>query len=184
MRYQPGHEVVLVARADRFGRGGDHLSFNHRGFPAVRVTEAREHYARQHTVNDTPDGVDPEYLQRNARVNAAALASLALAPAAPDVRTERGGPHLERGSSGYDATLSWAASSGAVGYAVYWRRAWTPDWEHRLDVGAVTEAVLPGVSVDDVVIGVAAVGETGQESLVSAYVNPARAASEIKTTAH
>ena len=184
MRYQPGHEVVLVARADRFGRGGDHLSFNHRGFPAVRVTEAREHYARQHTVNDTPDGVDPEYLQRNARVNAAALASLALAPAAPDVRTERGGPHLERGSSGYDATLSWAASSGAVGYAVYWRRAWTPDWEHRLDVGAVTETVLPGVSVDDVVIGVAAVGETGHESLVSAYVNPARAAPEIKTTAH
>src|SRR6185436_347627 len=84
-RYVPEQEVVLAARADRFGRGGDHSPFNQEGFPAVRVTEARENYSRQHSVLDTPDGVDPGYLQRNARVNLAALASLALAPPAPVV---------------------------------------------------------------------------------------------------
>ena len=41
-RYQPGHEVTLVARADRFGRGGDHTAFNQHGFAGVRVTEANE----------------------------------------------------------------------------------------------------------------------------------------------
>ena len=92
MRYQPGHEVTLVARADRFGRGGDHTAFNQHGFAGVRVTEANEAYQRQHTVADVADGVDPSYLQRNARVNAAALAGLALAPPAPVVVNERGMP--------------------------------------------------------------------------------------------
>ena len=41
-RYQPGHGVDLVARADRFGRGGDHTSFNQHGFAAVRFTEAND----------------------------------------------------------------------------------------------------------------------------------------------
>ena len=110
MRYQPGHEVTLVARADRFGRGGDHTAFNQHGFAGVRVTEANEAYQRQHTVADAADGVDPAYLQRNARVNAAALAGLALAPPAPVVVNDRGVPRLTRGASGYDAALSWTAS--------------------------------------------------------------------------
>ena len=42
-----GHEVTLVARADRFGRGGDHTAFNQHGFAGVRVTEANEAYQRQ-----------------------------------------------------------------------------------------------------------------------------------------
>jgi len=37
-------------------------------------------------------------------------------------------------------------------------------------VGNVTEYVLSNLSIDDVVIGVAAVGADGHESLVSAYV--------------
>jgi hypothetical protein len=181
MRYQPGHEVTLVARADRFGRGGDHTAFNQHGFAAVRVTEANEAYERQHTVADTPSGVNAEYLQRNARVNAAALASLALAPAAPMVVNERGGPTLGRGASGYDAVLSWTASSGAVGYRVVWRRAWAADWEHELLVGAITETTLQRVSIDDVVIGVASIGPGGHESLVSAYVVPTRPDTTIQT---
>ncbi len=105
MRYQPGHDVTLVARADRFGRGGDHTAFNQHGFAGVRLTEANEAYQRQHTVTDTADGVDPSYLQRNARVNAAALAGLALAPPAPVVVNDRGAPRLSRGTSGHDAAL-------------------------------------------------------------------------------
>ena len=180
-RYEPGQTVVLVARADRFGRGGDHTPFNEQGFAAVRVTEARENYRRQHSVEDSPEGVDPAYLQRNARVNAAALAALALAPAAPDATGARGLPRLSRGDTGYDAHLSWAASSGAAAYRIFWRHAWAPDWQHEVTVGDVTEATLPNVSVDDVVAGVAAVDAAGNESLVSAYRMPARPPLTVKT---
>ncbi|HWP99214.1 MAG TPA: fibronectin type III domain-containing protein, partial [Vicinamibacterales bacterium] len=85
----------------------------------------------------------------------------------------RGRPMIGRGR-GYDAALRWEPAPGAAGYRVFWRRAWTPDWEHELSVGPVTEVVLPGLSIDDYVFGVAAVGPGGHESLVSAYVNPPR----------
>jgi hypothetical protein len=48
-------------------------------------------------------------------------------------------------------------------------------------VGNVTEAVLPDVSIDDFIFGVAAVGPGGHESVVSAYVNPPRASSRVTT---
>jgi acetylornithine deacetylase/succinyl-diaminopimelate desuccinylase-like protein len=174
--YLPSHTVQLVARHDRFGRGGDHTAFNQEGFPGVRFSEARENYARQHTVDDTFAGVSPEYLARNARVNAAAAASLALAPAAPVVNTPTGQPMLGRGRSGYDAALRWQASPGATGYRVVWRDSWAPDWQHELVVGPETQLTLPDVSIDDLVFGVAALGPGGSESLVSAYVNPPRRA--------
>lgn len=172
--YVPTQRVTLLARYDRFGRGGDHTAFNQRGFTAVRLTEAVENYERQHTGGDTLDGVNIPYFLRNVRLNAAAMASLALAPPAPVVVNERGQPMLSRQPSGYDADLKWKPSAGAVGYRVFWREAWTPDWQHEVGVGNVTEFVLPAVSIDDVVFGVAAVGPDGNESLVSAYVNPLR----------
>ena len=58
-RYVPAHAVRLIARHDRFGRGGDHTAFNQQGFAAVRFTESKENYARQHTVEDTFEGVSP-----------------------------------------------------------------------------------------------------------------------------
>jgi hypothetical protein len=180
-RYQPAHAVTLIARSDRFGRGGDHTPFNQQGFASVRITEARENYARQHSVDDTPEGVDTAYLTRNVRVNVAALASLALAPAAPSVTDSEGNPRLTRGESGYDARLAWAAAEGAAGYRVFWREAWAPDWQHELTVGPVTEATLPGVSIDNVVIGVASIDTRGHESLTSVYVMPERKLREIKT---
>jgi hypothetical protein len=87
----------------------------------------------------------------------------------------RGGPTLDRGGSRYDARLRWEASPGAVGYRVFWREAWDPDWQHERDAGNVTELVLPNMSIDDYIFGVAAVGPGGQESLVSPYVRPPRA---------
>jgi hypothetical protein len=180
-RYLPAHAVRLIARQDRFGRGGDHTAFNQNGYPGVRVTESKENYARQHTVEDTVEGVSAPYLARNARVNVAAMASLGLAPPAPVVVDERGRPMIGRQPSGYDARLRWQASPGAVAYRLFWRDAWTPDWQHELTVGNLTEAVLRNVSIDDYVFGVAAVGPGGHESLVSAYVNPPRPEVEIKT---
>jgi hypothetical protein len=174
-RYVPSHQVKLIARHDRFGRGGDHTAFNQHGYAAVRFTESNENYARQHTVDDTADGVSAVYLARNARVNAAGVAALALAPPAPVVIDERKRPTLDRRPSGYDARLRWQASPGAAAYRVFWREAWTPDWQHELEVGNVTEFVFENLSIDDYVFGVAAIGPRGHESLVSAYVNPPRA---------
>ena len=179
-RYVPSHRVRLIARHDRFGRGGDHTAFNQRGFAGVRFSEANEHFGRQHVVEDTPDGVDVAYLARNTRVNVSAVASMALAPPAPVVTTERGVPRLDRQPSGYDARLRWTASPGAVGYRIFWREAWTPDWQFERHVGDVTEVVLPDVSIDDYVFGVAAVGPGGHESAVSAYVNPPRTPVQIQ----
>jgi Peptidase family M28 len=179
--YLPSHEVRLVARHDRFGRGGDHTAFNQNGYPGVRFTEARENYSRQHAAEDTLSGVSPAYLARNAKVNAAALAVLALAPPAPSVLDGHGRPLLERGSSGYDATLRWNKSPGAVGYRVFWRRAWAADWEYERDAGSATEAVFPGLSIDDWVFGVAALGSAGEESLASVYVTPLPPVVRIET---
>jgi hypothetical protein len=177
--YVPSHEVRLIAREDRFGRGGDHTAFNRRGFAGVRFSESRENYSRQHTPNDTFGGVDFDYLAKNARINAAGVATLSLAPAAPDVMG-RGGPMLGRGESGYDAALRWNASPGAVGYRVVWREAWNPDWQFERYVGDVTEATLADLSIDDYVFGVAAVDAQGHESMVSAYVRPPRPRGDIQ----
>jgi hypothetical protein len=185
-RYVPSHRVRLIARHDRFGRGGDHTAFNQHGYAAVRFTEANEHYDRQHTVRDTADGVNSAYLAQNTRVNLAGVAALALAPAAPQVTetgnvARAGAPMLGRGKSGYDAHLRWTASPTAVAYRVFWREAWTPDWEHEAVVGNVTEFTLPNVSIDDYIFGVAAIAPGGHESLVSAYVNPPRQRIDVKT---
>jgi hypothetical protein len=178
--YMPGHRVRLMAMEDRFARGSDHSSFTRQGFPAIVFRESNENFARQHSALDTLDGVDFGYLARNARVNAAAIASLALAPPAPTVTGSNNQPRLSRGPSGYDATLEWAASPNAVAYRIFWRGGWTLDWEHTQQVGNVTRFTLPGVSIDDHVLGVAAIGADGHESLVTSYVSAARRVDDVK----
>jgi hypothetical protein len=172
--YVPSHKVRLMARQDRFSRGSDHTAFTQYGFPAVAFRESKEDFSRQHAATDTVDGVDVRYLARNARVNAAGVASLALAPPAPLVTNARGQMMIGRQPSGYDANLRWNASPGASTYRIYWRDAWATDWQHAQHVGDVTEFVLPKLSIDNFIFGIAAVGPGGHESLVSAYVPPAR----------
>jgi len=171
-RYVPSHRVRLMARRDRFSRGGDHTAWNLEGFAAVGFRESRENYARQHGAGDTIDGVSFAYLGQNARVNAAAMAVLALAPPPPVITNPRGQPTIDRRPSGYDAHLRWGAAPGATGYRIVWREAWAPDWQHEAIVGNVTEWTLPKANIDDFVYGVAAIGAGGHESTVSAYVPP------------
>lgn len=180
-RYVPSHKVRLMARPDRFGRGGDHSAYNQAGLPAVGFREARENFAHQHDPSDLFKYVSPAYVAQNARVNAAAAATLALAPPAPVVTNERGQPTITRSPSGYDANLKWQASPGAVAYRVFWREAWGPDWQHEMLVGNVTDVVLKDTIIDDYVFGVAAVDAQGHESVVSAYVTPSRPDTPIKT---
>ncbi|PWT83672.1 MAG: peptidase M28 [Blastocatellia bacterium] len=179
-RYVPSHRVRLMARPDRFNRGGDHTAYNQSGFAAVGFRESRENFTRQHDPRDTFDGIAPAYLAQNARVNAAVAATLALAPPAPVVVGERG-PMITREPTGYDAKLTWYASPGAVTYRIFWREAWGPDWQHEFLVGNVTETVLPNVQIDDYVFGVAAVDADGHESLVAPYVSRSRAPITVKT---
>jgi hypothetical protein len=178
--YVPSHRVRLIARPDRFARGSDHSAFNQRGFPAVVFREANENFGMQHAATDTIDGVDFRYLSQNTRVNVASAMSLALAPAAPKVTTERGQAMIGRQPSGYDTNLRWNASPGAVAYRLYWRDAWSPDWQFSQLLGNVTEFVLPNLLIDDHVFGIAAIGADGHESLVSAYVAPPRRDPEVK----
>ena len=177
-RYVPSHRVRLLSRPDRFSRSGDHTAYNQYGFAAVGFRESRENFTRQHAPEDTFEGVSPAYLAQNARVNAAAAAALAMAPAAPVVVNDKGQPTINRAPSGYDAHLQWKASAGASAYRVFWREAWGPDWQHEMLVGNATEVTLTNTLIDDLVFGVAAVDAAGHESLVSVYIAPMSTAVE------
>jgi hypothetical protein len=191
-RYIPSMKVDLIFRADRLGRGGDHTPFHQEGYSAVRFTSPNENYANQHTMTDTFANTSVPYTSRVIRVNAAALASLALAPKAPvvDEEIQRGPrkgqltPMIGRGKSHYDAVLRWKndnPESDLVGYSVVLRSTTAPVWEREIFVGKVNEYTLKDVSIDDVIFGVKAVDKDGNESLVSAYVPRPRPKLEVET---
>jgi hypothetical protein len=179
-RYVPGFNASPVFRNDRFGRGGDHFPFVMDGYPGVRFTSAAENLKVQHTPRDTFEISSPAYTANVARVNAAALASLAFAPPTPDVTREgtsaanrgRRLPNLSRGKDLSDAVLKWSGSGAEdlAGYAVVVRSTTAPYWDHEIFVGNVTQYTLSGVNIDDVVLGVKAMDRDGNESPVSAYV--------------
>jgi hypothetical protein len=115
-RYLPSMTVDMIFRRDRFSRGGDHTSFVHDGYAAVRFTTPSENYANQHTATDTFASSSPAYATRVARMNAAALASLALAPKPPVVTVPRGqGGFGGRGGRGGNAAGGDAAGTQAGG---------------------------------------------------------------------
>jgi hypothetical protein len=166
--YQTEVSPLLEFRRDRFLRGGDHISFNEEGFAAVRFTEYRENFNRQHqnvrTENgieygDLPEHVDYNYVADVARLNAATLAELASAPGAPQkVR-------IETKDLVNDSILVWEAPADgrATGYEVLWRATSAPDWEHSQLVGKDTRATLP-VSKDNVIFAVESIDEAGHRS--------------------
>ena len=171
-RYLPDFKVNLIQRRDRYLRGGDHLPFLERGYAAVRFSEPFENFSHQHqnvrtengqVFGDLPEFVDFAYVADVTRVNAAGLATLALAPAAPqNVR-------LDARELTNDSTLSWAADSApeVAGYRIVWRATDASVWQQSRDVGLVTQATLAGVSKDNVVFGVQAVSKRGHASLAS-----------------
>jgi hypothetical protein len=165
--YDAGLKPLLIFRVDRYLRGGDHYSFNEQGFAAVRLTEYREDFTRQHQTIRTENGieygdvlkhVDFDYVARVARLNAATLASLASAPPAPS------NVKLVTAKLDNDSTLKWNASPGASGYEMIWRATTSPEWEHSQNVGNVTTATLK-VSKDNVIFGIRAVDNEGHRSL-------------------
>ena len=169
--YFPNLDAMMIYRLDRFGRGGHHRPFNDAGFPAVRIMEAHEHYERQHQdvrvengieYGDVIEGVDFRFAATMSSLNATVLAALAWAPPAP-ANVGIGG--AVRPST----TLAWdpVDDPNVAGYRVYWR--WTTDaqWRWSRWVGEVTEFTFENLVIDNYLFGVAAVGDDGNESVVS-----------------
>jgi hypothetical protein len=159
----------LIFRRDRFLRGGDHSSFNEQGFAAVRFTEYREDFHHQHQTprvekgiefGDWPKFVNFDYLANVARLNAATLATLASAPAAPKARLLT--HDLEN-----DSKIEWDAVAGAVAYDVVWRKTTDPDFPEENATRITATKIDLQESKDNVIFGVRSVGANGQRSLVA-----------------
>lgn len=176
-RYLKDFKVWMIYRRDRYGRGGDHIPFLQRGFPAVRVTESDEDYTHQHqnvrTENgvfygDTPEFVDFEYTANVTRVNLISLASLANAPAKP-----KNVVVVNRLTN--DTELKWDANTDAdlAGYEIVWRDTTAAEWTDALNVGNVTTFVVKNRSKDNYFFGVRAVDKAGNRSPVS-FPKPVR----------
>ena len=177
-RHVPGMKVDLIWRRDRYLRGGDHFPFLDAGYAALRFTEPVEDWRHQHQdvrvvdgvqYGDLPEFVDFGYVADVARVNAAALASLALGPSVPrEVEVEN--LRLEN-----DTTLRWKPNPepDIAGYRIVWRETTAPFWQHSRDVGNVTRETLAGISKDNSLFGVQAYDREGNLSVV-AYPKPYR----------
>ena len=178
VRVAPAFHPVLEFRRDRFGRGGDHTSFNAEGFPAVRFTEWQENFDHQHQTPRTATGtlqngtqgpieygdflkyVDTGYVANVARLNAACLATFASAPGKPlDAR-------IPAGSTDNNSVLTWKAPAGAPAgttYEVVWRETAAPAWTHVQSAAAATTLTLP-ISKDNVIFGIRSVDAAGHRS--------------------
>jgi hypothetical protein len=168
-RYVDQLEVTLVFRNDRFGRGGDHTPFSQAGFPAVRICEFNENYDRTHKVpavvngiqeGDLPEYVDYEYVRKNAGINLATMANLALAPCEP--------ANCGVVVSGLTnkTTLRWEAPAQGkkpAGYYILMRETYQPLWEKKIFVTG-NEVTLP-YSKDNYFFAIQSVDEQGHESV-------------------
>ena len=112
---------------------------------------------------DLPEFVDFKYVAQVARVNGAALATLALGPAAPS-QVELENLKLEN-----DTTLRWKANAepDVAGYRIVWRETTAPSWQYSKDVGNVTRFTLEGISKDNYSFGLQAYDKDGFSSVAS-----------------
>ncbi len=168
-KYVPGFNVELIYRLDRFLRAGDHAPFHQRGYAAVRFSEAAENFDHQHQDVRVKDGhdlgdlakyVDFGYLAKVARVNAAVIATLGLAPPAPT------GTKVATDALEYTTRLSWKPSPGAEpgGYVIRWRKTSSPVWEPAQQFTKDT-AITLNLSKDDYLFGIQAIDRQGDISL-------------------
>lgn len=168
-RYVEQLNVTLIYRNDRFGRGGDHTPFCQEGFTAVRICEYNENYDRTHKVpavvngiqeGDVPEYVDYEYVRKNAGINLATIANLALAPYEP---VNCG---MVTGGLTNKTTLRWESPAKGVkpaGYYILMRETYQPLWEKKIFVTG-NEVTLP-YSKDNYFFGIQSVDASGHESI-------------------
>ncbi|MGW7670226.1 M20/M25/M40 family metallo-hydrolase [Streptomyces sp. NPDC054775] len=172
-----GMHVRVIYRRDRYLRGGDHIPFLERSYPAARFTEPAEDFAHQHQdvrvdetgkqFGDLPEFCDFRYIARVARVNAATLWSLAQAPGTPR------GAKIITSTLTNSTGLVWTRGTepDLAGYEIVWRETTAPEWTHVIPVGDVTRQGVD-LSKDNVFFGVRAVNKAGLKSPV-AFPEPA-----------
>jgi Zn-dependent M28 family amino/carboxypeptidase len=169
-QYMPSFGVKFIYRRDRFLRGGDHSPFHDCGFAAIRLTEAKENYDRQHQdvriengkkYGDMPEYVNIGYLTNNARINAAALATIASSPAPPSHA------QVDVSALSYDSILRWNTNTekDLAGYFVRTRETSSPIWQEA--VLTRDTAMTLQRSKDDYLFGIQAVDADGNVSLPS-----------------
>ena len=168
-----GMNIRVIWRRDRYLRGSDHLSFQAQGYPAARLTEPRENFNHEHRNVEVINGVqfgdlaqfvDYNYTARVAKVNGAALWSLAANPATPKNLQIHTTPPA--GFAGINTTtLSWDANPepDLAGYEVVMRETTSPDWTSAVGVGNVTTVTL-NISKDNVQFGLRAIDKAGHRS--------------------
>ncbi len=174
--FVPQFKVTMIYRRDRYGRGGDHIPFLERGYPAVRFTEVNEEFRHQHQnvrvengvqFGDLPEFVDFGYVANVARVNAASLAALAWAPSRPK------GVTIVAQRLSNDTELRWDANKepDLAGYEIVWRETTEAVWTDSKPVGNVTSFTMKGMSKDNYFFGVRSVDKDGNKSPVT-YPRP------------
>lgn len=176
--FSPKFKAMIIYRRDRYLRGGDHIPFLERGFPAVRFSETNEDFDHQHqnvrtengkVYGDLPEFVDYEYVAKVTKVNLASLARLAYGPAKP----VNVGMVTSRLSN--DTELKWegAKEADVIGYEIVWRETSSPVWTDARFVGNVTSHIMRAMSKDNYFFGVRAVDKDGNKSQVS-FPRPVR----------
>ena len=167
--YSSGLRLRVMLRRDRIARGSDHMSFLHEGFPALRMSEARENYHRQHQTPRLENGAqygddlahfDAPYAARLCRALAGAVGALGFAPQPPQ-------QVVLASSNTPDGKLRWTLPKDPRlrEVVLYRRPADSVQWEKRVALGKVSEIVMPSVNVDDWFFAVASADEAGNESL-------------------
>jgi hypothetical protein len=168
-RYVENLDFWVMLRRDRIARGSDHASFSREGFGAIRLTEAHEHYDRQHQLPRTEAGrvygddlahFDAGYCAKVGRGLLAAVATLAAAPA-PVHDLVLGG------AVSPDSRLRWTLPEDprVAGLVVYRRRADAVAWQRATLHPRGDALVLRNVVPDSHVFAVATVDAEGNESL-------------------
>lgn len=171
--------IRIMSPEDRTGRGGDHIPFRQKGYPAMRFTAANEHGDasngpgyddRQHTSDDIL-GVDTDgdtvvdsffvqfnYLARNAVINGNAAAMIARAvPRPTDFTAFRTGSQLT-------VTVIDPANLGVYRVAL---RSTANDWDTVFTLNGSTTGLFPCNPTGALIVSVAGVDAQGIESLFS-----------------
>lgn len=166
-------QVRQIWRADRMGRGGDHLPFLEKGYPAIRFSVGIENYHNQHqdlrtengiVYGDTVDKMDFPYLAKVTALNIRAADRLARAPMPPEAAA--------KAAVSTDTLIEWKPVPGAIGYSIWQRRTDEANWPAEPVIANIvaTNASLKGVRGDDWIFGVSATGADGAMSPVSSAV--------------
>jgi hypothetical protein len=170
--------VTIMTAEDRTGRGGDHIPFRQRGFPAMRFTSANEHgdasngsgYTdRQHTSDDVL-GVDTNndqiidsffvdfnYLARNAKINGVAASVAVLGPNTPSFAVV--------GVQGPGLQVDIAPAAPAPKYRIAVRTT-TNDWDSVYTATTSSITIFPPTAAT-YYVSVASVDNDNLESLFS-----------------